>query len=252
MKLRGRVAIVTGAARGLGEAAARALCNEGAAVILTDVLELGEETAQRLTTEGHRAVFIQHDVRSTHEWHKVVEKTLETLGDVNILVNNAGVTYNASFEDVSLDQYKKIMDVNLFGAFLGMKAVLPSMKRTGNGSIINIASTTTDLIRAIAPCYGSSKAALANLTKSAAVHCAEQGYGIRINSIHPGAHATPMLIGPGGAREGLPADAAIAGVPMKRMGKPVEVGAVVAFLASDDASYMTGSEVFVDGGMTIV
>jgi 3alpha(or 20beta)-hydroxysteroid dehydrogenase len=251
-KLHGRIAIVTGAARGLGEASARALCEEGAAVILTDFLELGEATAEKLTAEGFRAFYIKHDVRSANEWQTVVEKALNKFGDISILVNNAGITYNASFEDVTLDQYKNILDVNLFGAFLGMKAVLPSMKRTGNGSIINIASTTTDLIRSIAPCYGSAKAALANLTKSAAVHCAEQDYGIRVNSVHPGAHATPMLIGPGGAREGLAADAVIPGVPMKRMGRPAEVGRVVAFLASDDASYITASEIFVDGGMTIV
>ncbi len=133
-----------------------------------------------------------------------------------------------------------------------MKAVLPSMKRTGNGSIINIASTTSDAIRSVAPCYGSAKAGLANLSKSAALHCAEQAYGIRVNSVHPGACATPILIGPGGHREGQDIDAFIAGVPMKRMGKPHEIGRVVAFLASDDASYMTGSEIFADGGMTIL
>jgi 3alpha(or 20beta)-hydroxysteroid dehydrogenase len=251
-KLEGRVAIVTGAARGLGEASARALCEAGAAVVLTDTLSLGEATASKLHAEGFLAAYVKHDVRFSDEWAGVVEKALERFGDINILVNNAGITYNASFEDVSLDQYRRIIDVNLFGAFLGMKAVLPSMKRTGNGSIVNIASTTTDLIRSIAPCYGSAKAALANLTKSAAVHCAEQDYSIRVNSVHPGAHATPMLLGPGGAREGTSPDAVIPGVPMKRMGRPAEVGSVVAFLASDDASYITGSEIFVDGGMTIV
>jgi 3alpha(or 20beta)-hydroxysteroid dehydrogenase len=251
-KLEGRVAIVTGAARGLGEASARALCEAGATVVLTDVLPLGEATASKLSEEGFSALYVKHDVRFPEEWQRVVAKALEMYGDISILVNNAGITYNATFEDVSLDQYKKIIDVNLLGAFIGMKAVLPSMKRTRNGSIINIASTTTALIRSIAPCYGSAKAALANLTKSAAVHCAEQDYGIRVNSVHPGAHATPMLIGPGGAREGASPDAVIPGVPMKRMGRPVEVGRVVAFLASDDASYMTGSEIFVDGGMTIV
>jgi len=252
-KLEGRVAIVTGAARGLGEASARALCEAGAMVVLTDVVTaLGEATAIKLKADGFPVQFVKHDVRFPDEWHTVVKKAVELYGDINILVNNAGITYNASFEDVSLEQYQRILDVNLLGAFLGMKAVLPSMKRTGNGSIINIASTTTDIIRSIAPCYGSAKAALANLTKSAAVHCAEQEYGIRVNSVHPGAHATPMLIGPGGAREGLSPDAVIPGVPMKRMGRPSEVGCVVAFLASDDASYMTGSEIFVDGGMTIV
>ena len=251
-KLDGRVAIVTGAARGLGEAAARALCENGAAVMLTDVLEEGEATSKALTEKGYKAAFTRHNVRSAEQWDVVVQSTVHTFGDINILVNNAGITFNASFEDVTLEQFQRILDVNLFGAFLGMKAVLTSMKRTGNGSIINIASTTTDQILSIAPCYGSSKAALANLTKSAAVHCAEQDYGIRINSIHPGTHATHMIQGDGMATDHPQARAIINSIPMKRIGQPSELGKVVAFLASDDASYITGSEIFVDGGATAV
>jgi 3alpha(or 20beta)-hydroxysteroid dehydrogenase len=251
-KLAGRVAIVTGAARGLGEAAAWALCTEGAAVMLTDVLAEGNATSERLTQKGHKAAFTHHDVSSAEQWEEVVTSTVDKFGDINILVNNAGITFNASFEDVSLEQFQRIIDVNLFGAFLGMKAVLTSMKRTKNGSIINIASTTTDQILSIAPCYGSSKAALANLTKSAAIHCAERDYGIRINSIHPGTHATQMIQGAGKASDHPQARAIIASIPMKRIGQPSELGKVVAFLASDDASYITGGEIFVDGGATVV
>ncbi len=251
-KLEGRVAIVTGAARGLGEAAARALCEAGASVMLTDVLAEGEATAQALRDEGHQAAFTHLDVSQPEQWEAAVRSTLDAFGDIAILVNNAGITFNASFEDVSLEQYQKVLDVNLLGGFIGMKAVLPSMKRTGNGSIVNIASTTTDQILSIAPCYGSSKAALANLTKCAALHCAEQDYGIRVNSIHPGTHATPMILNAGMAAELPQAKAIINAIPMKRMGQPSEVGKVVAFLASDDASYITGSELFVDGGATIV
>jgi 3alpha(or 20beta)-hydroxysteroid dehydrogenase len=251
-KLAGRVAIVTGAARGLGEAAAWALCTEGAAVMLTDVLAEGNATSERLTQKGHKAAFTHHDVSLAEQWEEVVTSTVDKFGDINILVNNAGITFNASFEDVSLEQFQRIIDVNLFGAFLGMKAVLTSMKRTKNGSIINIASTTTDQILSIAPCYGSSKAALANLTKSAAIHCAERDYGIRINSIHPGTHATQMIQGAGKASDHPQARAIIASIPMKRIGQPSELGKVVAFLASDDASYITGGEIFVDGGATVV
>jgi 3alpha(or 20beta)-hydroxysteroid dehydrogenase len=250
--LKGRVAIVTGAARGLGEAAARALCEEGAVVVLTDILAEGAATSAVLTKEGHTAAFLDHDVSSAEQWDFVVKSTVDRFGDVSILVNNAGITLNASFEDVSLAQFQRILDVNLFGAFLGMKAVLPSMKRTKHGSIINVASTTTDQILSIAPCYGSSKAALANLTKSAAVHCAEQDYGIRVNSVHPGTHATQMILGDGKANEHPQARAIMMSIPMKRIGQPSELGKVIAFLASDGASYITGSEIFVDGGASIV
>jgi len=251
-KLDGRVAIVTGAARGLGEAAARALCEDGAAVMLTDVLDEGAATSNALSEKGYKAAFTRHNVSSAEQWDTVVQSTVHAFGDINILVNNAGITFNASFEEVTLEQFRRILDVNLFGAFLGMKAVLASMKRTKNGSIINIASTTTDQILSIAPCYGSSKAALANLTKSAAVHCAEQDYGIRVNSIHPGTHATQMILGDGMASTHPQAMAIMQSIPMKRIGQPSELGKVVAFLASDDASYITGSEIFVDGGATVV
>jgi 3alpha(or 20beta)-hydroxysteroid dehydrogenase len=147
-----------------------------------------------------------------------------------------------------------MLDINLFGAFIGMKTVLPSMKRTGNGSIVNIASNSTQMVIALTSIYSSAKAALANLSKTAAVHCAESGYGIRVNTIHPGPHATPMLLAGGTAEQAaaIPqVKAVIDSIPMKRMGEPREIGRVVAFLASDDASYITGAEIFVDGGLTI-
>ena len=254
--LDGRVAIVTGAARGLGAAIAAELCARGAAVLLTDVLnEQGAETAKTLAEAGHKAVFLHHDVRDVGQWQAVVDAAASQFGDVGILVNNAGITLPASFEEASLDDFQHVLDINLLGPFLGMKAVLPSMKRTGNGSIVNISSNSTQMIIGLASLYSASKAALANLTKTAAVHCAEQNYGIRVNSVHPGPQATPMLLGEGGshADADLPAvRAVINAVPLKRMGLPSEIGKVVAFLASDDASYMTGAEIFVDGGLTMV
>jgi 3alpha(or 20beta)-hydroxysteroid dehydrogenase len=249
-----RVAIVTGAARGLGAAAATALCEAGAAVMLTDILSEGSDTARALTDAGHRAAFIRHDVRDTAQWQAAVDAALSTFGDINILVNNAGITQAVTFEDATLDDYRRMLDINLFGAFIGMKTVLPSMKRTGNGSIVNIASNSTQMVIALTSIYSSAKAALANLSKTAAVHCAESGYGIRVNTIHPGPHATPMLLAGGTAEQAaaIPqVKAVIDSIPMKRMGEPREIGKVVAFLASDDASYITGAEIFVDGGLTI-
>jgi 3alpha(or 20beta)-hydroxysteroid dehydrogenase len=253
--LEGRTALVTGAARGLGGATAKALCEAGASVMLTDVLAEGEETARQLRDAGYRAAFFAHDVRKEDQWRAAVDAAIAAFGDINILVNNAGITHSVTFEDATLADYQHMLDINLLGAFLGMKAVLPSMKRAGNGSIVNIASNSTQMVLALTSIYSSAKAALANLSKTAAVHCAEQGYGIRVNTVHPGPHATPMLLGGGTAEQAaeIPqVKAVINAIPMKRMGNASEIGKVVTFLASDDASYMTGSEVFVDGGLTIV
>jgi 3alpha(or 20beta)-hydroxysteroid dehydrogenase len=251
-RLQGRVAMVTGAARGLGAGIAEALAAEGAAVLLCDILPDVEATATVLVEKGLHAISANLDVTSEDDWQRALAMAIERLGEVSILVNNAGITLNRDFEAVSIDDFRRILDVNLLGTFRGMQAVLPSMKRAGGGSIINVASTTTDQILSIAPCYGASKAAIANLTKSAALHCAEQDYNIRVNSVHPGTHATPMVLGDGMAVEHPAAKAIINAIPMKRMGQPLELGKVVAFLASEDASYMTGAEVFVDGGAVIV
>jgi 3alpha(or 20beta)-hydroxysteroid dehydrogenase len=251
-RLTNRTAIVTGASRGLGAAIARALAENGARVVLCDIRDEVEQRAAELTVDGFDALGLRLDVRSEEEWAAVIKQAVDRFGEISILINNAGITSNLPFEDVTLAEFQAIIDVNLYGAFRGMKAVLPSMKKTGNGAIINIASTTTDQILSIAPCYGASKAALANLTKSAALHCAEKNYGIRVNSVHPGTHATDMVLDAGMAVDHPAAQAIINSIPMKRMGRPEEVGKVVAFLASDDASYMTGTEIFVDGGAVTV
>lgn len=255
-KLDGRVAIVTGAARGLGAAAAEALCREGAAVMLTDVLDQVAETAASLAAKGFRVMSSHHDVTSDDDWTRVVAEAVANLGEVNILVNNAGITLAASIDDISIEDAKLVMEINYFGPMRGIKAVLPSMRRAGKGSIVNISSNSTRMIIGITAPYAPAKAALALLTKNVAVHCAQAGDDIRCNSIHPGPNETPMLFGPDMDKSG---DAAInliepmvAAIPMKRMGVPSEIGAVVAFLASDDASYMTGAEVFVDGGLSLL
>lgn len=146
-----------------------------------------------------------------------------------------------------------MIDIMLFGPLIGMQAVLPSMKRSEGGSIVNISSDSTQKVLVITSCYGSVKAALANLPKMVALHCAQSGYKIRVNTVHPGPHAMPMLLGAGTVEQtaAIPqVRALIASIPMKRMGEPWAVAKVVAFLASSDASYMTGAELFVDGGLT--
>ena len=251
-RLTGKVALVTGGARGLGAAAAAALCAEGASVVLTDVLsEEGGKTAASLNANGHQARFTEHDVRDAASWQAAVDLALAQFGRLDCLVNNAGINFPRTIETATIEEFRAILDVNLIGAFLGIKAVIPVMKAQG-GSIINISSNSTRKVFALTSIYGATKAALANLTKTTAVHCAASGYGIRVNSVHPGPHETAMLLG--GLEEAAdspPLRRMMEAIPMGRMGKPSEVGSVVAFLASDDASYMTGAEVFVDGGVTV-
>lgn len=243
-KLTGKVAIVTGAARGLGAAAAARLCEEGAAVMLTDILD-GEATAQRLRDAGHQAAFAHLDVAEPDAWPAIVADTAARFVGIDILVNNAGIWAPATIETINMNELLRVYGVNLFGPMLGMQAVIPYMRERGGGSIINIASNATKFIFAESVSYGSSKAALANLTKTAAVHCARSGYRIRVNSIHPGPHATAMM-----------GDGSIAGIadqiPLGRMGEPEEVAAAVAYLASDDAAFVTAAELFIDGGMHVV
>lgn len=251
-RLDGRVAIVTGGARGLGAAAAAALCAEGAAVMITDVLDAeGRQHADALARGGHRVDFLHHDVREANEWSSVVAATIERFGEVNILVNNAGINLPITIEDASAEQFRSLLDVNLIGPFLGMKAVAPSMRRAGRGSIINLASNSTQMVLPLTSLYGATKAALANLSKSSAVHFARGGDDIRVNSVHPGAHATAMMSDP--AVLAMPqVKSLVQAIPMGRMGHPSELGTVIAFLASDDSSYITASEIFADGGLTVV
>jgi 3alpha(or 20beta)-hydroxysteroid dehydrogenase len=252
-KLDGRVAIVTGAARGLGAASAMALCADGAEVVITDILtELGEETVENLRSRGFAAHFAALDVREEAQWAAVVAETLERSGRIDCLVNNAGISLPRTIEDLTVAEIRRVFDINLIGAVLGMQAVIPTMKAQKSGSIINISSNSTRKIVSLASVYSASKAALANIGKTAAVHCAQEGYGIRINSIHPGPHATDMLLsGPQDAD--LPeVRRMIDSIPMGRMGEPSDVAGVVAFLASDASRYMTAAEIFVDGGVTVV
>ena len=254
-RLDGKVAIVSGGARGLGGAAVDALAQEGAIVIAADILdEPGEARAAALNAAGRRAEYRHLDVRDALSWRDVVDGALKRHGRLDCLVNNAGITMSVDIETATLEQFRAIMDINLYGAFLGMKAAIPAMRQSGGGSIVNIASNSTDMVLPLTSLYGATKSALANLTKTTAVHCAQRGYNIRVNSIHPGPHETDMLTGGGAMRAvDIPqVRALISAIPMGRMGRPEELGKLVVFLASDDSSYMTASELFSDGGLTVV
>ena len=250
--MKDKVAIVTGGARGLGGAAASALAREGASVVVADILE-DESNAkvEEITLAGGAARFAQLDVRHADDWARVVEDCVEAYGGVDVLVNNAGIALPRTIEEANLDEFKHVMDINLYGPFLGIKAALPALIARGAGSIVNVSSNSTEMIVPTTTYYAASKAALANLTKTTAVHLATQGYKIRANSIHPGPHSTEMLADPEVAR--MPHIQRMREtIPLGRFGRPEEFGHLVVFLASDESSYITASEFFIDGGLTRV
>jgi len=243
-RVSGKVAIVTGAARGMGAAFAKRLVEEGARVVLTDVLDgEGKATAQSL---GGNAVFVHQDVTSEEHWIKTVNKAESVFGPVSVLVNNAGVVKMNPIETLSERDYRRTIDVNQVAVFLGMKSVLPCMKRAGGGSIINISSIAGINGAPDSISYCASKFAVTGMTKAAAIEFA--ACGIRVNSIHPGLIRTPMTV-PSADKEEL-LSTLLQGTPAGRIGEPEEVASVVVMLASDEARFCTGAQFVVDGGVT--
>ncbi len=240
-RLQDKVIVITGAAQGMGETHARKCLEHGAKVVLTDVnVEKGEDLAASL---GENALFIKHDVTNEQDWSNVVEQTEAKFGPINVLVNNAGITIAKSLLETSLEDYRRILDINQVSVFLGMKAVTPSMKKTENGSIINISSINGLVGGAFG--YTDSKFAVRGMTKAAALELAN--YGIRVNSVHPGIIATPMIM-QDDTKDAVEQFAKT--IPLKRVAQPEEISGLILFLASDDSSYSTGSEFIADGGIT--
>uniref|UniRef100_A0A939S8R9 Glucose 1-dehydrogenase n=1 Tax=Bradyrhizobium barranii subsp. barranii TaxID=2823807 RepID=A0A939S8R9_9BRAD len=232
-----KVILVTGGARGMGAAHARLLVAEGARVVITDILRTeGEALAAQL---GMSAIYVCQDVTQPEEWAKAVASAEYSFGALHGLVNNAGVASMAPIEQFPLDQWNKTLAVNLTGVFLGMQAALPAIRRAGGGSIVNISSVEGLRGSAGLHAYVASKFGVRGITKSAALEAAASG--VRINSIHPGFIATPMT-------EGF--DSSVFPIPMGRAGWPHEVSQAVLFLLSDASSYLTGSEIVIDGGLT--
>jgi 3alpha(or 20beta)-hydroxysteroid dehydrogenase len=242
-KLEGRVAIVTGGARGQGGAEAALFRREGAEVVITDVLM--EEGRAHAAAIG--ATFLSHDVRSEEEWTEIVRQVVDRHGRVDVLVNNAGIFQRAKLLDTSLELYRRIIDVNQVGVFLGMKAVAPTMIAQQSGSIVNISSIAGLVGSPAAIAYGASKFAVTGMTKSAAIELARAN--VRVNSIHPGMIETDMMTEVTGGDRGRH-DRFAAAVPLRRPADPDEVAALALYLASDDSRYCTGSEFVIDGGLT--
>ncbi|RNM12601.1 SDR family NAD(P)-dependent oxidoreductase [Nocardioides pocheonensis] len=244
-RLEGRVALVTGAASGIGAATAHRLAAEGAAVMLTDIQdEAGELVAKDVVDHGGRASYLHHDVSSQDEWQSAVDRTLETYGRLDILVNNAGMGDLATIEDTTLEDWQRTIGIDQTGVFLGMKTAAEALKTSGHGSVVNISSIFgTSGGFGTSPAYHAAKGAVRTLTKNVALHWAPEG--VRVNSIHPGFIDTPILDQAKGTEF---EQAMIALTPLARLGRPEEVAAGVAYLASDDAAFVTGLELYIDGG----
>jgi len=240
-RLRDKVAIVTGAARGQGEATARLFAAEGARVVLTDVME--KEGRQVASDIGDSALFVTHDVSDEMAWSAVVNTTLDRFGRIDVLVNNAAILLLAPLAETSKADFEKVLSVNLIGCFLGMKAVLPAMRTAGRGAIVNISSVNGLRGTAGMAAYDAGKWAVRGMSKSAALELAS--HGIRVNSVHPGAISTPML-NPGNAMDPMKM-ARDFSIGFGRIGEPQEVAYASLFLASDEASYISGAELAVDG-----
>jgi NAD(P)-dependent dehydrogenase (short-subunit alcohol dehydrogenase family) len=242
-RLRGKVALITGAAGGIGACAARAMAAEGAAVLLTDA---DADGAERVAAElGETAASCGHDVTSEEDWKAVTAWALQAHGRVDALVNNAGVFLAAPLAETSPEDFRRVLDVNATGVFLGMRALAPVMSEQRTGSIVNVSSVAGLMGSPLLSAYAASKWAVRGMTKVVAKELAR--FGVRVNSVHPGQIDTDMNAS---QREKTPEliDRLIAGIPLQRIGTPQEVSHALVYLASDESLYVTGSELVIDGG----
>ena len=245
----GKVALVTGGAMGMGESHSLLLAKEGAKVVVTDIdNEAGEATAQQIRDEGGEAIFLHHDVASEEQWQSVIDQAVSAYGKIDILINNAGIVISKPNEETTVEDWDITMAVNSTGVFLGCKSVVDAMEKAGGGSIVNISSIYGIIGAPNAAAYQASKGAVRMLTKSCAVDFAK--FNIRVNSIHPGVIRTPILGDM--ANDEAVVKQILATTILERMAEPIEVSYAVLLLASDESSYMTGSELVVDGGYTTV
>ncbi len=245
-RLDGKVALITGGARGMGKSHVRHFVAEGARVVFGDVLdEQGIAVADKLGPDSAR--YLHHDVTSEADWATAVRTAIETFGGLDILVNNAGVLTFATISDMPLADFRRVLDINAVGCWLGMKSVIEPMKAAGGGSIVNISSIEGMTGAAECSAYAASKFAVRGMTKAAAQELGQ--FGIRANSVHPGGILTRMVLDTANTMDPERGERYMKALPLARFGQSVEVSKLVAFLASEDSSYCTGSEFVVDGGI---
>jgi 3alpha(or 20beta)-hydroxysteroid dehydrogenase len=246
-RLAEKVALVTGAARGIGAEIARLFAAEGAAVVVADRRdELGETVAEEIRKSDGRAHYAHLDVRSETEWSTAVASTLTEFGRIDVLVNNAGIIRVKPFVETSLDELRNVLDTNLVGAFLGMQAVVDSMRAHAGGSIVNFSSVQGLEGREGLAAYSAAKFAIRGLSKTVAIELGE--YGIRVNTVFPGPIRTKMTERKGWSDAQY--DEAYRGYPLGRMGEAAEIAQLVLFLASDESSFCTGGDFVADGGVS--
>ena len=248
MRLKGKVAIITGGAHGMGAVEAVLFAKEGAKVVIADIRE---EDARKVEAEiaevGGEAMVALLDVTKVNQWERTIADVVARFGKLDILVNNAGISGSGEKDFGSSQAWDQLMDVNAKSVFLGMKHAIPEMEKAGGGAIVNISSISGMVGQSyIHPGYNASKGAVRLVTKAAAVQHAKSG--IRVNSVHPG--SMPPMLTSGARGDGGSQDARMAAIPMGREGQPIEVANAVLFMASDEASYITGTELMVDGGYT--
>ena len=248
MRLEGKVAFISGGAQGMGAAEARLFAAEGAMVAIGDVLEEeGRRVAAQIGEAGGKAIFLALDVTSEAQWQDAIAATVAEFGKLDILVNNAGIGGHGTVENTTVADWDRVMDINAKGVFLGTKSAIPELRRAGGGSIINISSQLGLVgVDNSSPQYQASKGAVRLLTKSTAIQYA--GEGIRANSVHPGPIVTPMT--EAGRADPERNELTLSRIPLGRHGEPGDVAYGVLFLASDESSFMTGSELVIDGGWT--
>jgi 3(or 17)beta-hydroxysteroid dehydrogenase len=252
-RMRGKSAIVTGGALGIGRACALKFAAEGAVVAVTDVDgENGSLVVEEIRRSGGDAIFIRHDVADEGAWEDVMTTVIERYKKLDVLVNNAGVALAKDVEHTTLEEWRRLMSINLDGVFLGMKHAVKNMKGARRGSIINLSSIEGLIGDPNLAAYNASKGGVRLLTKSAALYCAKSGYNIRVNSVHPGYIWTPMvenyLKASGSIEEGRKMLDALH--PIGHVGEPDDIAYGVLYLASDESKFVTGTELVIDGGYT--
>lgn len=254
-RVAGKVALVTGAGLGLGRASSLLLASEGARLVVSDIDErLAGDTAAQIVKVGGEALALRHDVSKSEDWSAAMAAIEQRFGRLDVLVNNAGIAIARNIEDTSLPEWRRTMAINLDGVFLGCQEGIKLMKKSGGGSIINLSSIDGVIGEADLAAYCASKGGVRTLTKAVAVHCAEQRYGIRCNSIHPGYIWTPQTenyLRDLGTLEQEKAKA-LSRHPIGFLGEPNDIAYMVLYLASDESKFVTGSEMVVDGGYLAV
>ena len=248
MRLEGKVAIITGGARGQGATEAKMFASEGAKVVIGDIRdELGMQVEAEIRELGGEAIYLHLDVTSEDDWQRAIDTAEQQFGKVDVLVNNAAIVLRKDIEETTADDWDTIMDINAKGVFLGTKAVIPAMRRAGGGSIINI-SSISGLVSIGPPAYIATKGAVRLFTKSTAIQYASEN--IRANSIHPGSVDTDMRREGMGDQTPEEIQARVHNIPLGRVGTTEDISYGALFLASDESSFMTGSELVIDGGYT--